>query len=82
MRAVVARDDVELTHGQPDRHSSLAPFSRREPYAQLRKLPAYSNAVGLPVHYPKFLAVPHIGDDSNSGRIVRRIRPLAPGRSL
>ena len=76
MRAVAARGDVDLTVISP---IGLPPWplSTRAPYAKLRAIPARSDAVGIDVHYPRFLLVPKVGGDSNSRRIVRAVLPLA-----
>jgi teichuronic acid biosynthesis glycosyltransferase TuaC len=76
MRAVVARSDVDLTMVSPIGVPPW-PLSRREPYAKLRKIPEKTDDVGLPVHYPKFRLYPMIGGDSNPGRIVDAMLPLA-----
>ncbi|MDG2004272.1 MAG: glycosyltransferase [Novosphingobium sp.] len=74
MRAVAARGDVDLTMVSPI-GIPLWPLSRRAPYAQLQAVPAISDAIGLDVHYPKFLSIPRIGGDSNPRRIIRSILP-------
>lgn len=76
MRAVVARNDVDLTMISP---IGLPPWplSLREPYAKLRKIPEKSDAIGLDVRYPKFRLYPRIGGDSNPDRIVDAVLPLA-----
>jgi glycosyltransferase involved in cell wall biosynthesis len=79
MRAVAARDDIELTMISPIGIPPW-PLSRGEPYRSLRRTPARSDAVGLPVHYPQFTTIPKIGGDSNPGRIAKAILPLV--RSL
>lgn len=76
MRAVTAREDVDLTMVSPIRMPPW-PLSLKAPYAQLRAIPAQSDAAGLPVHYPRFSLVPKLGGDSNPRRIARAVLPLA-----
>lgn len=76
MRAIVARGDIDLTMISPIGMPPW-PLSRREPYNRLRELPRESAAVGLPVHFPRFTLIPKIGGDSNPGRIVSAVLPLA-----
>ena len=76
MRAVVARGDVDLTMISPIGMPPW-PLSTREPYAKLRKIPAETDAMGLPVRYPRFTLVPKIGGDSNPRRIARAVLPIA-----
>jgi teichuronic acid biosynthesis glycosyltransferase TuaC len=76
MRAVVARSDVDLTMISPIGVPPW-PLSLREPYEKLRKIPGMTEEVGLPVHYPKFRLYPKLGGDSNPGRIVEAVLPLA-----
>jgi len=76
MRAVVAREEAELTMVSPIGIPPW-PFSRREPYASLASIPEKSDIVGFDVHYPKFRLIPKIGGTSNPGRIVSAILPLA-----
>jgi len=75
MRAVRARGDVDLTIVAP---IGMPPFplSLEKSYARLKDVPELSDAVGLPVHYPRFTVIPKIGGDSNPGRIARAILPL------
>lgn len=75
MRAVVQRGDVDLTMISPIGMPPW-PLSTREPYARLRAIPAETDTVGLPVHYPRFRLVPKIGGDSNPRRIARAILPF------
>jgi Glycosyltransferase len=75
MRAVVARDDIDLTMVSPIGIPPW-PLSNRPPYARLRDIPERSSAVGLQVHYPRFTVIPKIGGDSNPGRIAKAILPL------
>jgi teichuronic acid biosynthesis glycosyltransferase TuaC len=76
MRAIVARGDIDLTMISPIGMPPW-PLSRREPYNRLRAIPRESGSVGLPVHYPRFTLIPKIGGDSNPGRIVSAVLPLA-----
>ena len=76
MRGVVARGDVDLAMISPIGMPPW-PLSGRAPYAELREIPARSEAVGLPVHYPRFTLIPKLGGDSNPARIVRAVLPLA-----
>ncbi|MCJ2185963.1 glycosyltransferase [Novosphingobium beihaiensis] len=76
MRAVVARGDVDLTMISPIGMPPW-PLSTRPPYARLRDIPKVSEAVGLKVHYPRFMLFPKIGGDSNPGRIASAVLPLA-----
>jgi teichuronic acid biosynthesis glycosyltransferase TuaC len=75
MRAATERGDVDLTMVCP---IGLPPWplSLRTPYGKLRGIPDSAATMGMTVHYPKFLAIPRIGGDSNPGRIVRAIGPL------
>lgn len=75
MRAVVARGDVDLTVVNPVGMPPW-PLRLRDPYARLRPIPQNSDAVGLPVHYPRFTLIPKLGGDSNPGRISRAVLPL------
>ena len=76
MRAVVARGDVDLTMISPIGMPPW-PLSTRQPYAKLRKIPAETDAMGLPVRYPRFTLTPKIGGDSNPRRIARAVLPIA-----
>lgn len=76
MRAVVARDDVDLTMISPIGMPPW-PLSMRSNYARLKDVPEMSDAVGLKVHYPRFTLIPKIGGDSNPGRIADAVLPLA-----
>lgn len=76
MRAVVARDDVDLTMISPIGMPPW-PLSMRSNYARLKNVPEMSDAVGLKVHYPRFTLIPKIGGDSNPGRIADAVLPLA-----
>jgi glycosyltransferase involved in cell wall biosynthesis len=76
MRAVVARGDVDLTMISPIGMPPW-PLSTREPYAKLRAIPAETDAMGLPVRYPRFTLIPKIGGDSNPQRIARSVLPIA-----
>ncbi|HKR90908.1 glycosyltransferase [Novosphingobium sp.] len=76
MRAVATRGDVDLTMFSPI-GMPLWPLSMRQPYARLREVPQASDAVGLPVHYPRFTLFPKIGGDSNPRRMASSILPLA-----
>lgn len=76
MRAVVARGDIDLAMVSP---LGLPPWplSTRLPYARLRHIPAATDAMGLPVFYPRFTLIPKIGGDSNPRRIAAAVLPLA-----
>jgi glycosyltransferase involved in cell wall biosynthesis len=78
MRAVSALADsgVDLTMINP---IGLPPWPLRlrEPYRRLGTCPATSALGGLTVHHPRFRLLPVIGGDSNPGRIVRAVLPLA-----
>lgn len=76
MRAVVQRSAVDLTMISP---IGLPPWplSLKAPYSRLRTIPAETDAVGLPVRYPRFTLVPKLGGDSNPGRIARAVVPIA-----
>ncbi|MEZ5744698.1 MAG: glycosyltransferase [Sphingomonadaceae bacterium] len=76
MRGVVARGDVDLTMVSPIGMPPW-PLSTREPYASLRAIPKQAETLGVPTHYPRFTLIPRIGGDSNPGRIVRAVLPLA-----
>lgn len=76
MRAVVARGDIDLTMFSPIGMPPW-PLSTQSPYARLRNIPEVSDAVGIKVHYPRFMLLPKIGGDSNPGRIARAVLPLA-----
>ena len=76
MRAVRARGEVDLTMVSPIGMPPW-PLSTRPPYRQLRDIPATSDALGLPVHYPRFTLIPRFGGDSNPERIARAVLPLA-----
>lgn len=75
MRTVATRSVIDLTMISP---IGLPPFplSLRPPYDALRAMPMRSEIAGIPAHYPRFLAIPKLGD-GNPGRIVRAILPLA-----
>ena len=75
MRAVATRGDVDLTMFSPI-GTPPWPLSMRRPYARLREVPQASDAMGLPVHYPRFTLFPKIGGDSNPGRMASAILPL------
>lgn len=75
MRAVKARGDLDLTMISPIGMPPW-PLSTRDPYARLRPIPPESDAVGLPVNYPRFTLIPKLGGDSNPGRIARAVLPL------
>ena len=76
MRAVSARGDVDLTVISPIGMPPW-PLSLKSPYAALRAIPRESDAVGMPVHYPRFTLIPKVGADSNPQRIARAVLPLA-----
>jgi teichuronic acid biosynthesis glycosyltransferase TuaC len=76
MRAVVARGDVDLTMISPQGIPPW-PLTIREPYRSLAHMPQTSEVSGIPALYPRFLAIPRIGADSNPGRIVAAVLPLA-----
>ncbi len=75
MRAVVARGDVDLTMISPIGMPPW-PLSTRDPYARLRPVPTAIDAMGLPVHYPRFALIPRIGGDGNPRRIARALLPM------
>lgn len=76
MRAVNARGGVDLAMVSPIGMPPW-PLPLKEPYARLRPIPKESDAAGLKVHYPRFTLIPRIGGDSNPGRIVSAVLPLA-----
>lgn len=76
MRAVAARGDVDLTMISPLGIPPW-PFSTREPFKELKALPAVSAEVGIRTHYPRFTTIPKLGGDSNPGRIAKALLPLA-----
>lgn len=76
MRAVVARGDVDLTVVSPIGMPPW-PLSTREPYASLRPIPPETDAMGLPVRYPRFTLIPKVGGDDNPKRIARAVLPMA-----
>lgn len=75
MRTVVAQGGVDLTMVSPIGIPPW-PLSTREPYARLKDVPDVSDAVGIPVNYPKFTTYPKVGGDTNPGRIARAVLPL------
>lgn len=76
MRAVVARDDVDLVMISPIGIPPW-PLSTREPYRRYLTIPDTSDVSGVPTHYPRFRLIPRIGSDSNPGRIAEAVLPLA-----
>jgi glycosyltransferase involved in cell wall biosynthesis len=76
MRAVVQRGGVDLTVISPIGMPPW-PLSLKDPYARLRAIPADTDAVGLPVRYPRFTVIPKLGGDSNPRRIARAVLPIA-----
>jgi glycosyltransferase involved in cell wall biosynthesis len=76
MRAVVQRGGVDLTMVSPIGMPPW-PLSLKDPYARLRPIPAETDAVGLPVRYPRFTLIPKLGGDSNPQRIARAVLPIA-----
>lgn len=79
MRAAAATDDIDLTMISPIGIPPW-PLCLKQPYRQLRTIPAHSDISGIPTHYPRFTIIPRIGADSNPDRIVSAVLPLA--RSL
>ncbi len=53
------------------------PLSLRQPYQTLATCPPTSTLGSLTVYHPRFRLLPIIGGDSNPGRIVRSVLPLA-----
>jgi teichuronic acid biosynthesis glycosyltransferase TuaC len=76
MRAVSAREDVELTMISPIGVPPW-PLSLREPYRSFARMPASSDISGISAYYPRFRTIPRIGADSNPDRIVEAMLPLA-----
>jgi glycosyltransferase involved in cell wall biosynthesis len=76
MRAVVQRGDVDLTMISPVGMPPW-PLSLKDAYARLRAIPVETDAIGLPVRYPRFTLIPKLGGDSNPQRIARAVLPIA-----
>ena len=76
MRAVAAREDIDLTVISPIGIPPW-PLSLKQPYRQLRTVPETSEVSGVTAYYPQFTLIPKIGGVSNPGRIVRSVLPLA-----
>jgi teichuronic acid biosynthesis glycosyltransferase TuaC len=76
LQAAGRRDDVELTVVNP---IGLPPWplARHAEYAGLDRLPATAVEEGIEVHRPPYRLIPVIGRDSNPGRIVDAVLPLA-----
>ena len=78
MRAVsgLADSGVDLTMINP---IGLPPWPLRlrEPYRRLATCPETSTLDGLTVYHPRFRLIPVVGGNSNPGRIVRAVLPLA-----
>ncbi|WP_159976526.1 MULTISPECIES: glycosyltransferase [unclassified Novosphingobium] len=75
MRAVAARDDIQLTVVSPIGVPPW-PLSIREPYVRLKNIPEVGDTTGFPVYYPKFTTYPKIGGDTNPARIAHAVLPL------
>ena len=76
MRTIAERGDVDLTMISPI-GLPVWPLSLRQPYRDYRAIPDKQDMGGLTVHYPRFTLIPKLGGDSNPGRIVSAILPLA-----
>lgn len=76
LQAAGKREDVDLTVINP---VGLPPWplSRHPEYTGLDELLAFAIEGGIGVHRPRFLLIPKIGRDSNPGRIVDAVLPLA-----
>jgi glycosyltransferase involved in cell wall biosynthesis len=76
LQAVGRRGDVELTVINP---IGLPPWplSRHPEYAGLDQVPELASEGGLEVHRPRYTLIPMVGRDSNPGRIVDAVLPLA-----
>lgn len=76
MSAVATNPDVSVSMVSPIGIPPW-PLSRRAPYRAYTAIPAQGHFMGMNVHYPKFTLIPKLGGDSNPGRIVSAILPLA-----
>jgi teichuronic acid biosynthesis glycosyltransferase TuaC len=76
VEAAAQRGDVDLIVVNP---IGLPPWplSRHAEYAGLAELPELVNEGGLEVYRPSYRLIPKIGRDSNPGRIVDAVLPLA-----